>query len=464
MSHLFRLWRPGGDGSSVAISSCDELPDQQEDTEKKMTFQRLRFSVAIFALALLGAQPFASALTDMSDSQMASIGAQGIAMGLENFAFEMAPTSYIQLIGSQPTSTSASEGWQRADIYLYGLSMTGAGPSGTSWFGSPCTTTAAGAGQGDLGCPLGSAANATIKDFASVYNPFVLRAFQYPGIDYQGNSVSPTVLELLGPTQMDPFRLSFWGEMQANQGGVQQPLSSYTGPTPDACTTTTCFLQAQTIFEGTLTATDTAGNALPSVLRLMQTTDTNSADASSGYYQSLGINMSLALSGNLRFSVAQNADSPNALHAVPDFNSQEGLFLENVNMYLPIGALDYQNVVVSSAPAHDGNFVVELMQIPNIANVYNNFYCGSSLTSGAACATNASGAVSNPNPLTHGFIDIGNNPTGTPLGTLDTQQPGNSTINGMFFQSPSGSVVNLGTSQINGILIQHMKITTAGAS
>ena len=41
---------------------------------------------------------------------------------------------------------------------------------------------------------------------------------------------------------------------------------------------------------------------------------------------------------------------------------------------------------------------------------------------------------------------------------------GSSTSNGMFFQSPSGAAVNLGTSQINGILIQHMKITTAGAS
>ena len=419
-----------------------------------MSHRYLRF-LGLFVTLSLAMLRGSYALTDMSDRQMEAEGAQGIALGLENFSFEMAPTSYIQLIGSQPTSTAASAGWQRADLYLYGLSMTGSGASGSSWFGSPCTT---GGGQGDLGCPLGTS---TIKDFASVYNPFVLRAFQYPGIDYQGNSVSPTVLELLGPTQMDPFRLSFWSEMQANQGGTQPALSSYTGPTPDPCVTTTCFLQAQMVFEGKLLATDPAGNALPTLFRLMQTTDTNSADASSGYYQSLGMTVSLGLSGNFRFSVAQNTDSPNALHAVPDFNSQEGLFLENVNMYLPMGALDYQNIVVSSAPAHDGNFVIELMQIPNVANVYNNFYCGASLTSTASCATDASGAVSSPNPLTHGFINIG-----TPLsgGAVDMSTSGTSTSNGMFFQSPSGAVTNLGTSQINGLLIQHLKITTAGAS
>ncbi len=386
------------------------------------------------------------AMSNMTDNQMSSVDGEGMVFGLENFSFTMAPTSYIQLVGTPPSSAAAAAGWQRGDTYLYGLSITGTG-AGTSWFGPGCSTSGA---VGDLGCPLGTG---TIKDFASVYNPFILRAFQYPGFDYQGNSVSPTVLELQGPTQSDPFRLSYWGEMQVNQGA---PLS-----TTNVCGTSySCFLQSQMIFEGKIIATDASGNALPSVVRLMQTTDTNSNDAASGYYLSLGMNVDLALSGDFRFSVAQNSDSPNALHVVPDFNDQEGIFIKNFNAYLPMGMLDYQNIVVSSAPAHDGNFSIELMQIPNVANVYNNFYCGTSLTSGGACATNADGSVANPNPLSHGFIQMG-----TPLsnGSVDMSTSGTSTSNGLFFQSPSGAVTNLGTVQINGLLIQHLKITTTGA-
>lgn len=419
---------------------------QERGTNMKLLRDACYCVRALLLYASLFHVGFSVAMSDMSDSQMSSVDGEGVVFGLENFSFAMAPTSYIQLIGSPPTSAAAANGWQRGDLYLYGFSLTGAG-AGTSWYGPGCSTAGA---AGDLGCPLGTG---TIKDFASVYNPFILRAFQYPGFDYQGNSTSPTVMELQGPTQSDPFRMSYWGEMQINQGATLSPTNT-------CGTSYSCFLQSQMIFEGKLIATDAAGTALPTVVRLMQTTDTNANDASSGYYLSLGMTLDLALSGNFRFSVAQNSDSPNALHQVPDFNDQEGVFIKNFNAYLPMGMLDYQNIVFASAPAHDGNFSIELMQIPNVATVYNNFYCGSSLTSGGACATNADGSVANPNPLSHGFIQMG-----TPLsnGSVDMTTTGTSTSNGLYFQSPSGAVTNLGTVQINGLLIQHLKMTTTGA-
>ena len=154
------------------------------------------------------------------------------------------------------------------------------------------------------------------------------------------------------------------------------------------------------------------------------------------------------------------------MHQVPHFDDNEGLIFRNVDAFLPLGSLHSQFFTLNSTPANDGNFVIELSRIPNVANAYNHIYCGAS--KGGSCALDGRGRILNPNPDTHGYVRWGNqvaNPyAATPGYGIADLPAANSVNNGIFFTtgSTTGTTVNMGTGRIEGILIQHMKITTLG--
>lgn len=440
-----------------------------------------RFLSCLGPLLLLGVSSVASAsfspgnMTPLAEDEMAGVTGAGLAFAMDNFSIRMAPTSYIELTGSAPTPQAAGVGWQRGDARYYGLSMTSGSAAGTDWYGNGCS-------GGVLSCPIGLGDGSFgVSAFASVYDPFVLRVFQYEGFDYQGlmrnlpdsglAATMPTVLEFIGPTNSDPWRWAFWGELE-----VGRQLDGGGNVVGNAG-----FLQSQTLIYGKPVASGRVwegGNSYsagsgskPAILRLMQTA--NDAD------RTLGVTYQSALSGDFRFSVRQTPNSPNQLHAVPDFNDQEGLHFRNVDAFLPLGTLHYQAITFSGISGYDtsanpvaasqnGNFVVELTRIPNIPSIYNHFYCG--VTTGT-CALDAGGRIASPNQDTHGYVRWGNwaNPNG-PMGNGINDLPtATSTANGIYFTGgasggvPTNATVNLGISRIEGMLIQHMKITTLGA-
>ncbi|MEY1661995.1 hypothetical protein [Isoalcanivorax beigongshangi] len=411
---------------------------------------------AVLLLCLLGLHASGHAsisLQAMPDEELADVSGAGLAFGFDDFSLRMAPTSYVELLGSAPTPQAAAVGWKRGDARYYGLSMTSGGSQGSSWFNDQC------AGSG-VECPLGKDASGGygVTAFASVYDPFVLRVYQYAGYDYQGvwhdatSADDPTVFEFIGPSRTDPWRWAFWGELEVDRGGANADL-----------------LQSQTIIYGspvTLGKQWAGGDNYidverkPAILRLLRTA--NSADPT------LGLTYQSALSGDFRFSVAQQPDSPNALHEVPNFQINEGMYFRNVDAFLPLGTLNYQAITFSgiseyaadatplSQPQQNGNFVIELTRIPNIPAVYNHFYCGAGPGDGN-CALDAKGAVANPNPDTHGYVRWGTwDPAQMPLAS--------STDNGIYFQRANGDVTNLGVSRIEGMTIHHLKITTLGAA
>ena len=115
-----------------------------------------------------------------------------------------------------------------------------------------------------------------------------------------------------------------------------------------------------------------------------------------------------------------------------------------------------------------GNFVIELTRIPNIAAVYEDFYCD-----GACNIVN--GEIQNPNEDTRGYVRWGDF-TGVDTSTGAGLPGATDTTNGIYFvgggtePSPgagvtpgSQSVTNIGISRIEGMRIHHLKITTLGA-
>ncbi len=410
------------------------------------------FGFASF-LSLASLSSTSLALSEMDDDALADVNGTGIAVALDDFRFAMAPTSFIELTGS-----AGDANWQRGDARYYGLSLTGGG-AGADWFGDGCS------GADPLSCPMGTGA---ISDFAPVYNPYVLRVFQYEGYDYQGNYLAgedrPTVLELIGPSQAPaPWRWSFWGEIEAGRDAGHVAGASHASAT---------FIQSQSIIYGKPMTED----GRPAALRLLKTE--NSADPT------FGLMYHSALSGDFRFSLAQQTNSPDTLHSVPNFSDTEGLVFKNVDAFLPLGQFHYQAITLDNVQTDDGNFVIELTRIPNNPNVYNDFYSFAPDCAGDYAGVNCGYKRTNRPARyddTHGYVywgdaDTVNAQSSTDDGIFFRASPGENFVayaqtnnsapegNNSISYSASGNAFNIGDAKVEGLLVHHLKITSLGAN
>ncbi|WP_303759895.1 hypothetical protein [Alcanivorax jadensis] len=516
----------------------------------------------------------ASALESLPDNALAAVTGEGIALVLEDFRFQMRNTGYIEQIGTDP---GVGAGYQRGDLRWYGLTVSGAGGAGgLGWNGEAC---------GHSLCPL-SLTGATIAPFD---NPYLLRVFDKTGFDFQNTEVTKTVLEMVGPTASDPYRWSFWGEIEAGKSGATnngllqsqalingRPVvddtvreSTYVVTVEDSTTTTTVtctgtlFCRAEYTAETTTTTTEETyvNNVLVSTSAPVTTTTTSSGSGNNGcggngdrtctttdntstqgptsvteetvrrgtlfrLFQnqddadrSVGMTFNIALSGDFRFSLAQTAASGDALGVVPEFDNgtgtgdAPGLIFRNVNSWIPMGQLFYQSLILDdnvpgSGAGGDGNFVIELTRLPNQANAYNDFYslpglnggtgegCVDARYQGASCGYQRTERPSRYHE-THGFIRWGdwypgngancgaagtlcNSSAATDDGFIFIKATEASTFTATATQPDTSgnyndppptltrtrtglSAVNLGDGRIEGLLIQHLKITSLGA-
>jgi len=315
------------------------------------------------------------ALKPMEDSEMSQVQGAGLAFSLDGFRLQSAPTSYLEQVGGLPDPSTS---FNRGDLRWNGLAISGWAPSEPA---SDRTTWSGGCDNGlqNMGCPI---SEAPLSNYANHDNPFVLRVFDYTrvglnGADWVGDvvdagtgvssgGVTRTVLEILGPSDSDIFRWSFWGEIQASttlpDGSIDTVLGILAnqniilGKPASRVKPPSIYGSTDNPYEG-------------AVVQLFENQSDNS----------LGLLSSNRLSGNYRFSVNQVAAGPDA-NGVPRFTSQEGLYFTNVNSYLPLGTLHYQSVILddinpqSTGGIGNGNFVIELTRIPNDSNAYNDFY------------------------------------------------------------------------------------------
>ena len=309
-----------------------------------------RYLPLVSAVLLSGMGASASALQEIADEQLAGVTGTGLAFVLDDFSFRMAPTSYIELTGSDPSTAAAAAGWKRGDARYYGVSMTsGYGPLGgggqgvaglgTTWYdgasaGGGCGVS--GGTQANLQCPIGVGdGDFGVPGFSTPYDPYMLRVFEYEGFDYQGVwrglsapagytdvvEAMPTMLEFRGPVHTDPWRWAFWGELEIDRSN-NNPADGACNNSSGSCAGGADFLQSQTIIFGKPYAIghvwrgtdpdgadantsrddkgyDVSPGPLRTVQRWMKTLD----DSDSTF----GVAYTSALSGDFRFSVRQIA-------------------------------------------------------------------------------------------------------------------------------------------------------------
>ena len=174
---------------------------------------------------------------------------------------------------------------------------------------------------------------------------------------------------------------------------------------------------------------------------------------------------------NLLDSPAVNGTS------APIFDANEGLFIHNLNANLMLGSL-YQPLILGSDGA---NFSLELTRIPNKEDIYRKIYTdydnpNSNVYQGSTCNVYKCGNNGltgyQGNNATHSSITIGSTVYDASKNTL-TAYKGADAVGVSFgamrpvaqssgVTAPPANFKNMGSAVIDGVLIQHLKITTKG--
>lgn len=384
-------------------------------------------TLALLLPLLLPSPTLASGLMHLADDELADVAGAGVAIGLDDFEFAMAPTSYFEQVGSNPSNlcsaTLTTNCWRRGDLRWYGINISGATNTGYHWNDTTtCSATS-------LNCPRGG----VIDQFSPFDNPYIIRAWSPQGMAYDGNCVNGSdgscggstprtkaIYEFLAPTAQPNYTFSWWGEIETG--------STRNSATQSLATNAGTVLKSQNIIRG---------NAAGSVFRLFQFT--KAGDETFGmFYHS-------RLRGDFRFSLAQDTTAPGYSDAIGRptvFAATEGMYFRNVDAYLPIGQLYYQALTVNTIGT-GGNFEIALTPIPDTALVYNRHYAlngGDTEGFETARMNNTGGSTSATYKLTHGYSRWGGwTSTGVVTGTnLINGSDGSATGDGVIFMACAG--------------------------
>jgi len=442
---------------------------------------------------------YSFALEALSDQALSNSTGEGIAILPENFkmVFQTAEdgltaaqnqsrlanrnydTGFIRFIPVGPLSeTAKTAGAKKADVFLYGLALSASDSNLNSRFSN------LGFNWGQETNPwvfsvksISTTANRVVYDFAGV-----AQDFSYLSLE------APYVLDGAANTATDNnMKLGLWGDFFARNPLVAAPVDAKNGA-PANLNGLDQRLRLQLVANGL--------SLNGSNLKLFQTLGgAASSSLPTSYNNTLGLAALIRLNTNdnpstatedsskaLRISTAESlaTDINNDLTtpaiskiAAPNFNANDGVYLYSPNINLVLGSV-YQPLIVDTA-ADGQNFVIELTRIPNKANVYQQIYTDyTALASGTTSAYKGStcnvqycgaaismGQTYQGNTATHSSISIGT------VGFTDSSNrflkadTSNNAV-GVSFVTPTGIKTNLGSAAIDGVLIQHLKITTTG--
>ncbi|AWL28248.1 hypothetical protein DJ533_06485 [Acinetobacter defluvii] len=436
------------------------------------------------------------ALEALTDENLSESTGEGIAFLPENFkmVFQKAEdsvadpkaswgdrtkdTGLIRIIPVGPlTSVAANAGAKKADIFIYGLALSQADLETNSRFNNtadPRDATKSGVNLGTETNPwILNVVTATVPDFAGLSTSNNLSYLQLE---------APLALQSQ-PIRYDTMKLGLWGDLFArNQTVAAPPLNFLTGA-PSTLAGLDEKLRFQMIANGLYLD--------GSKLRVFQTLDgaTNTGGMSTSYNKTLGLGLLLRLNthylsdsgGNnddkvLRISTRETTGTTKDLTTpaisgtgAAQFSDKEGLYIYSPNINLVLGSI-YQPLIVDTP---DGkNLSLEVTRIPNQASVYKNIYtdysgtdttykgstcnvryCGSDITSINNIAYQGSNA-------THSSIAIGKVGFSADNKSLIADRSINAT--GIVMKGGATGDVNLGSAAIDGLLIQHFKISTTG--
>ncbi|MEY2863684.1 MAG: hypothetical protein RLY58_1391 [Pseudomonadota bacterium] len=393
-----------------------------------------RFASHTLALCIALTSGAVYALEAISDADLSSSTGEGIAILPENFSFVMQDedASYINII---PRGSPKTAGVNRADIYIRNLSIT----------------------QNDATTTRASGTN--IVSWGSGANPFLIAVKSESQPDYVNANQSRAFLRIEAPTYCFTGVATGAGtDCQAVDTG--DALSAYNlrlGAQVDL------LIKANTQSQGYGTSVGTALNGSTGIglqaiwngmslngtrFDLFQTPSNSSAGANGGdvsYNSTLGIRALIRLNtdsaqtnNGLRLTTALDSSYNGTTNRL--FDANEGIRIQDLDINVPLGMPHYQSLVLGKADAA-GNFYLELTRIPNDSDAYNAAYIdysNAAMITAKTCTSTSCGSTAIP--ATHGTISMG----------------------ATTFTSKAGAVVNVGTSKIDGLFIQHLKLTTTG--
>jgi hypothetical protein len=386
---------------------------------------------------------------------------------------------YLSPLGAVPTGTN------RTDVYLYGLSLSeNNNNSITTSPGTACTTTTGCIATGSVVAPADALHGTTAHNI--LFNPTLGVGPGGGGINL-GSATDPFLLSVFTTnTSGAPLGYKNTDNVPGLGGGLPQvPFLQLTTPSSALASgdssnnlrlglflnilqeDMTSLATQQLGGNNSLSASGTAGPALQiqalwdgfgingTTIDLFPTDPCTAAgdacslnpagaanQGNSVYSNTLGfagvLRFNSQTTGVLRISVGGTGTTA-ANYGV--FDQYEGLYLQQLNINLPLGNVNYQPLILSSGATAFGTtgvsptITLELAQIPNVPSVYNKFYINydpACTVTGSTCTSasgntygNAAGAVgltpvagmcssgfgsttACPATATHGNISIGN--------------------------------------------------------
>lgn len=488
----------------------NENNDAEHLIKRKVLMTALRYTVKfkktlLASLIGLSVSQYTFALQEISDAGLSEATGEGIAMLPENFrmVFQGAndnpnltsgmgidyldrtkDTGYIRYIPVGPLTTEATaRGAQKADIFLYGLALSRADTDINNRYNSSSTGQVKSWGTTNNPWLLKVQTAQSTPDFAGVNKPLSYLSFEAPAYDIAG---------FTGANSTDDYhlKLGLWTDVFMRSPTVAAPDNNPAGW--GAGLSNRLRLQAIwnnfSINGSSINLFQTLGGAATSglstsynnTLGLAGTLRFNGGDTQAT--DTSGFKATLTLPSNLpvlRFSTqgvaGENTSTPaiNSAVTAPTFADNEGLFLYGANFNLVLGSL-YQPLVIGVAD--DGkNLNMEITRIPNQANVYQKIYTdyadpAATTYLGSTCNVYQCGKTVGDTfyPATHSSITIGSTKYSGADSNLVTGYSGADAIGVSFGalknRAPQESPApkNLGSAVIDGMLIQHMKITTRG--
>ena len=414
----------------------------------KIQPQLTRRFLAVAISAMLSGH--ALALEAISDEAMSEATGEGIALLPEDFKFVMedSDASYINLIPRGPTKgpdgiVGTADDPKRADLYIRNLSITADDESPTR------------------------ASAASIDSWGSGANPFLIAVKSESHPDYVTSGVSRSFLRIETPNYCPAGTVAEAGGPCPAGADTGAALSAYNlrlGLMLDILSKDSTQSEGYTVGGEAYTGNDLFGgrgisfqaiwNGLSingSRIDIFQTPDGAPAAVGSQANNTLGIRALIRL--NTDFDASDTAKSNNGLRLTTGlqdedfatnrlFRAGEGITIQDLDINLPLGAPHYQSLVFGKADTGDGNFYIELTRIPNSPAAYNAAYinyANAADVTAKTCTSTTCGSTAVP--ATHGTISMGN----------------------VTFRDINGNnAVNLGSARIDGLFIQHLKLTTTG--
>lgn len=425
-------------------------------------------SVSFLATLLSGGSCFAD-LEPVEDTDLGGVTGAGLAILPQNTRIVFDPLAYLRMIPRGAPVNSSGGGFtdRAADLFFYGLAFTGA------------DYTVAG---------LNTIASAnSIANWGTESNPWVFRAISTTDPDYGTGSTSTAfpILQYSAPRYTSAADFTDPTVMNLKYGFYGDIAICNTG-TPTYGSTAGCGglgaaakLQSISVWDG-FSFNGSKYSIFQSRVDYgpyVTSGSTNEFEAitgtKTGTFGAVWLNrINSNTTGVLRFGVGGPASNVNLPETVlPVFNSSEGVRVTGLDINMTIGHLHYQPIIFDSQ--NNGNMVIEVVRIPNTAAVYNYAYQNYGLSGVDPAA--ASGTNPAPNiaakMCTNATLDCADpaaaqQATHGQVSMARVEYFNNSGANVPICNSSGSSPCSAATTAasvlIDGVFIQHLKVTTLG--